>query len=425
MRSDVSGEAIQAARGLGSMTMAGQIVQLRDGEKLAGALGLIRHGVAVFPIWWPEGGRCGCGNPACKNVGKHPIGKLVPEGFKNASEDEATIKRWWSAYPKANIGIATGRVSGVVVVDVDGAKGQAKLAALLSEYGLSLEPRNYVETGRVDGGHHYYFRYPANTHVPSHKDDGLEVKSDGAYVVAPPSQHESGKTYTWKNITDPLEELPKCFAEFAIQKRKLGSMREEVRSAASGKKRLVDRVPATAGPAAWTKEEEGNIRSALEVVPADDRDDWFTIGAALHSTGWGNKARALHDEWSRKSDKYNPAGQDKLWDSFARGYEGRSITLGTLFWLAQKYGWEEPPPSEIAELNERHFLIRNIGGKCLVGEMVSNAIGSGQMLSLQSTDAFKMWCANRKVQSVGRRKKTRKMETSRDSLVGAPQAPAI
>ena len=116
-------------------------MQLRDGEKLTGALGLIRQSVAVFPLWWPEEGRCGCGNPACKNVGKHPIGKLVPEGFKNASKDDATIKRWWAAYPKANVGIATGRISGIAVVDVDGAKGQAKLAALLSEYGLSLEPK--------------------------------------------------------------------------------------------------------------------------------------------------------------------------------------------------------------------------------------------------------------------------------------------
>jgi putative DNA primase/helicase len=135
--------------------MPGKIVPLRDGEKIGGALSLIRQGVAVFPLWWPEEGRCGCGNPVCRNVGKHPLGKLVPQGFKNGSKDETTIKRWWAAYPKANIGVVTGRVSGIVVVDVDGAKGQAKLAALLSNNDNILEPRNYVETGRLDGGHHY------------------------------------------------------------------------------------------------------------------------------------------------------------------------------------------------------------------------------------------------------------------------------
>jgi hypothetical protein len=116
--------------------MPEKVVPLRDGEMLAGALSLIRQGIAVLPLWWPEGERCACGNPSCiRDVGKHPIGKLVPNGVKNASKDEATVKRWWTIYPKANIGIATGRISGIVVVDVDGAKGQAKLAALLSEYG--------------------------------------------------------------------------------------------------------------------------------------------------------------------------------------------------------------------------------------------------------------------------------------------------
>jgi hypothetical protein len=120
---------------------------------LNGALALLKQGVAVFPLWWPEDGRCACGNPACKkDIGKHPIGKLVPDGFKNATKDEATIKRWWAAYPKANIGVATGRISGIAVPDVDGPKGQAKLAVLLAEYGQILEPKNYVETGRLEGG---------------------------------------------------------------------------------------------------------------------------------------------------------------------------------------------------------------------------------------------------------------------------------
>jgi Bifunctional DNA primase/polymerase, N-terminal/Family of unknown function (DUF5906)/Primase C terminal 2 (PriCT-2) len=379
--------------------MSEKIVPLRDGEMLAGALSLIRQSIAVLPLWWPEGERCACGNPSCKDVGKHPIGKLVPNGVKNASKDEATIKRWWAVYPKANIGIATGRVSGIVVPDIDGPRGQAKLAALLSEYGQSLEPKNYVETGRLDGGYHYYFQYPLNAHVPSHKDDGLEVKSDGGYVVAPPSLHKSGKRYAWRNIeSGPLEPLPRCFIDFAIQKRKLGLTGEQAgRNSALSRRRVADRLAPIYNPPAWSEAEEARIRSALEVIPADDRTVWFEVGAALHSTGWGEPARKLFDEWSAKSGKYSPAGQDKLWDSFARGYEGRPITLGTLFALAKNHGWEEPPQREIAELNERYFLIRNIGGKCLVGEMVRNAIGSGQMLSLLSTDAFKTWWANRKV----------------------------
>jgi Family of unknown function (DUF5906) len=52
------------------------------------------------------------------------------------------------------------------------------------------------------------------------------------------------------------------------------------------------------------------------------------------------------------------------------------------------------PRDVIARLNEKHFLIRHIGGKCLVGEMVPNPTYSGQMLSLQSVEAVRTWYGN-------------------------------
>jgi len=52
------------------------------------------------------------------------------------------------------------------------------------------------------------------------------------------------------------------------------------------------------------------------------------------------------------------------------------------------------PKDVVAWLNQRHFLIRNIGGKCLVGEMVPNPTGSGQMLLLQSREDFRAWYGN-------------------------------
>jgi hypothetical protein len=85
------------------------------------------------------------------------------------------------------------------------------------------------------------------------------------------------------------------------------------------------------------------------------------------------------------------------------------ITLGTLFALAKEHGYtpqvqpsaepDDPPhvKNRIDAINERHFVIQNIGGKCLVGEMVPNPAGSGQMLSLQSMEAFRAWYNNQYV----------------------------
>src|SRR5258706_2792396 len=68
---------------------------------------------------------CSCGK-ACNSPGKHP---RTRGGFKDASEDPAQIRRWWSKWQNANIGLATG--SGLVVIDVDGEQGAAEFKALV------------------------------------------------------------------------------------------------------------------------------------------------------------------------------------------------------------------------------------------------------------------------------------------------------
>jgi Bifunctional DNA primase/polymerase, N-terminal len=116
----------------------------------------------IIPIWWIEGERCACGQPHCNSPGKHPIAALVPRGIKDATLDQQTAIEWWTRFPKANIGIALGKVSGLVAVDVDGPSGRETLERLLAQFEHTLDPKWFVETGRSDGGRHYYFRYPPN-----------------------------------------------------------------------------------------------------------------------------------------------------------------------------------------------------------------------------------------------------------------------
>jgi hypothetical protein len=63
------------------------------------------------------------------------MGDLVPRGLKHATTDPDVIRAWWTRRPRANIGMATGRLSGVVVVDVDLDKGSFEtLAALIYQH---------------------------------------------------------------------------------------------------------------------------------------------------------------------------------------------------------------------------------------------------------------------------------------------------
>ena len=85
---------------------------------------------------------------------------LTAHGCKDATRDRDQVESWWAQYPSANIGIATGEINGLLVIDVDvkhdqGKYGDESLKALESELGEL--PETWVAiTG--SGGLHYYFR---------------------------------------------------------------------------------------------------------------------------------------------------------------------------------------------------------------------------------------------------------------------------
>jgi putative DNA primase/helicase len=145
----------------------------------------------VFPLHSVQNGQCSCGRDCGKNAGKHP---RVKGGFKAATTDPRQIEEWWCKWPGANIGIATGSKSELVVIDIDGANGLATLQSLVAQHGV-LPRTAIVKTAR---GWHLYFAMPATgTPIPCSTGGGLDVRGDGGYVVAPPSRHASGHVYQW------------------------------------------------------------------------------------------------------------------------------------------------------------------------------------------------------------------------------------
>lgn len=131
---------------------------------------------------------------------------LIPwEEFQNRRPTEAEIRAWWEKEPHANVGIVTGAVSGVVVVDLDSKEAVQKLRGLVADSGLSTVPRS--RTGR---GWQLFFRHPGSPLQNAvGVAPGLDIRGDGGYVVAPPSIHPNGHTYSWDvPLCDPLPKLP-------------------------------------------------------------------------------------------------------------------------------------------------------------------------------------------------------------------------
>ena len=144
-------------------------------NRVQAALDAAASGIPVFP---------------CRPGSREPLGRLAPRGVHDATTDPEVIRSWWSDEPDANIGGAVG-AAGLAVLDVDGAEGFASLAALELMHG-EIERSYTVET--ASGGLHIYMRCPPVKNRVRHLGPGLDVRSEGGYVLLPGSEAVSKET---------------------------------------------------------------------------------------------------------------------------------------------------------------------------------------------------------------------------------------
>ncbi len=170
---------------------------------LNAALAYSERGWSVFPLHTPANGGCSCGKSDCKSPGKHP---RTGHGLSDATTDQRQIREWWTSNPDANIGILTGRESGLLVVDVDGQTGSENFAALC----LANQTLPQTMTVKTGNGKHLYFKHPAVevTNSAGRVAVGVDVKAGRGYVVAPGSIHASGTRYEIENPQQALAEVP-------------------------------------------------------------------------------------------------------------------------------------------------------------------------------------------------------------------------
>jgi hypothetical protein len=176
---------------------------------LAAALAYAARGIPVYPVHWPRpapggaGLACSCPRgPACDRPAKHP---LVRHGTHDATTDPGQLQHWWSRWPHANLGLATGVLFDAL--DVDGPAGLAALQQLASTTTLQL-PGPLVATG--GGGWHHWFTPTGLGNRPPRGLAHIDWRGRGGCVLAPPSRHISGRSYRWLVGLDqaPLPEVP-------------------------------------------------------------------------------------------------------------------------------------------------------------------------------------------------------------------------
>lgn len=140
---------------------------------------------------------------------KKPL--IAWEQWQKELPSEEQVREWWTKWPNANIGIITGKINGISVIDIDWYKlseeGKAELAKKL--------PAVFTPTSHSPrGGEHRYFKYTPALNSRAGIIEAVDTKSDGGYIIAPPSVNGNGK-YEWDeraHIKDtPLHEVPEQY----------------------------------------------------------------------------------------------------------------------------------------------------------------------------------------------------------------------
>jgi hypothetical protein len=154
---------------------------------LAAALDYAARGWSVVPV---------------KPHAKTPL--VAWQEFQDRHADAAQLRVWWRRWPDANVGIVTGPVSRLIVLDIDRAHGgEASLRDWQERHG-PLPPTLEAISG--GGGRHLYFM----SADPALRNrigllPGVDLRARGGLIVAPPSVHPSGARYRWRDGRSPAE----------------------------------------------------------------------------------------------------------------------------------------------------------------------------------------------------------------------------
>ncbi len=249
------------------------------------ALNYLKHGFSVIPL---------------RPRGKEP---LIPwTEFQKRRASEAEVKSWFVRWPEANIGIVSGKISGIAVIDLDGTEGFNSCSA------LGLVSTCISITGR---GKHLWYKLPSVQDIVTNAvriKPGIDIRGEGGFVVAPPSIHESGRRYRWlRNFPATIVDLP----NFPLK---------------------IDGTNAPSATVPIQHSKEDWISKALKEMKNGNIDDTlFTICSRLRADGYGaGDALVLLKPHADRAGATPGHLEDKIENVWARYEPNEKRSVGSL-----------------------------------------------------------------------------------------------
>lgn len=256
------------------------------------------------------------------------------------TDEPNEIKKDFRKWPRAGVGLPTGEVNGIFVLEVDtieghGVDGPTELKKL--EKKNSKLPKTLMGESPTKSVHRFY-KWPGAkvNNSDSRLALGVDIRGDGGMVVAPPTETKKGH-YRWVNWGQPIAEAPQWLLDLVID-------REPRRQTDSSNPFLRE----TRRPPVETDK----IRHMLSLLPNDNEmaqgeieglwGFWNRVAMILWvETHGAEEGRELFREWSRKNPKHTDEGTDEKWE-LLDSCPPDHITIGSLFHLVEKVapGWQ-------------------------------------------------------------------------------------
>ena len=196
--------------------------KVEQSRNLFAAAQYVRKEWKVVPIHTVVNGKCSCGDKNCSSIAKHPLNR---NGVKGALSSANDVFDMWMRRPDANIALATGEH--FFVVDIDLKSGGIES---WNKFSSKFKTPKTLCCKTGGGGKHLYFK-SSGKKIANRVSvlPGIDIRGVGGYVLAPPSLHHSGETYSWCDESPTeIAEAPKEILDLCEKRIKLKANSHEL-----------------------------------------------------------------------------------------------------------------------------------------------------------------------------------------------------